>query len=73
MTQQEQLVPIRSVEAGDVVVVSAHRVGEPERVAEILEVLGDEARPHFRVRWEDGREALFYPGSDAIVRHTVPR
>jgi hypothetical protein len=73
MTQQEQQVPVRSVEAGDVVVVSAHRVGEPERVAEILEVLGDAGRPHFRVRWEDGRETLFYPGSDAIVRHTVPR
>jgi hypothetical protein len=73
MTQQEQQVPVRSVEAGDVVVVSAHRVGEPERVAEILEVLGDASRPHFRVRWEDGRETLFYPGSDAIVRHTVPR
>jgi hypothetical protein len=73
MTEQEQKAPIRSVEPGDVVVVAAHRVGEPERIAEIVEVLGDAARPHFRVRWEDGREALYYPGSDAIVRHTAPR
>ena len=35
MSEQEQ-VPIRSVEAGDVVVVAAHRVGEPERIAEIV-------------------------------------
>jgi hypothetical protein len=73
MTKQEQKAPIPSVEPGDVVVVAAHRVGEPERIAEIVEVLGDAARPHFRVRWEDGREALYYPGSDAIVRHTAPR
>jgi len=72
MSEQEQA-PIRSVEAGDVVVVAAHRVGESERVAEIVEVLGDPGRPHFRVRWEDGRVTLFYPGSDAIVRQTVSR
>ena len=72
MSEQQQ-VPIRTVEVGDVIVVAAHRVGEPERTAEIVEVLGDAARPHFRVRWDDGRETIFYPGSDAIVRHAVTR
>ena len=72
MSEQQQ-VPIRTVEVGDVIVVAAHRVGEPERTAEIVEVLGDAGRPHFRVRWDDGRETIFYPGSDAIVRHAVTR
>lgn len=72
MSEQQQ-VPVRSVVPGDVVVVAAHRVGEPERIAEILEVLGDPGRHHFRVRWDDGKESLFYPGSDAIGRHTVSR
>jgi rRNA processing protein Gar1 len=72
MSEQQQ-VPIRAVEVGDVVVVAAHRVGEPERIAEIVEVLGDAGRPHFRVRWDDGRETIFYPGSDAIVRRAVTR
>ena len=39
MSEQQQ-VPVRSVVPGDVVVVAAHRVGEPERIAEILEVFG---------------------------------
>ena len=54
---------------GDVVAIAGHRLGEPERLGEILEVLGGETEPHYRVRWEDGRETLFYPGSDAVIRH----
>lgn len=55
-------------EAGDVLVISGHRVGEAERTAEILEVIGEPGREHFRVRWEDGHESIFYPSSDAFVR-----
>lgn len=54
--------------AGDVVVVHAHHLGEPERLGEILEVLGESGHEHFRVRWEDGHESVFYPGADATVR-----
>ena len=56
------------VEPGDVVAVTGHRVGERERAGEILEVLGDGDHPRFRVRWDDGRESMFYPGSDAVIR-----
>jgi hypothetical protein len=55
-------------QAGDIVEVSPHRVGEAPRTGEILEVLGGAAQPHFRVRWEDGHESIFYPSSDATVR-----
>lgn len=53
--------------------ISGHRVGEPERIGEILELLGEPGHQRFRVRWDDGRETLFYPGSDAIVRHSSRR
>ncbi|HEU4449977.1 MAG TPA: DUF1918 domain-containing protein [Gaiellaceae bacterium] len=55
---------------GDRLVIHAHRVGEPTRDAEILEALGADGGPPFRVRWEDsGAETLFFPGSDAAVEH----
>lgn len=57
----------RAAQAGDMVVITGHRLGEVERTGEILEVLGA-AKPHYRVRWEDGHETVFYPGSDASVR-----
>jgi Domain of unknown function (DUF1918) len=60
-------------EAGDIVVITGHRVGEHEQTGEILEVLGESPREHFRVRWEDGRESTFYPGSDATIRHHARR
>jgi Ala-tRNA(Pro) deacylase len=56
--------------AGDVIVVNPHHLGEPERTGEILDVLGESGHEHFRVRWEDGYESVFYPGSDATVRDT---
>jgi rRNA processing protein Gar1 len=55
---------------GDVVAVTAHHVGESERIGEILEVLGDAEHPHFRVRWEDDRETIFYPSNDSVVRRS---
>ena len=58
---------------GDLVVVSAHRIGEPERVGEILEVLGDPGHERFRVRWDDGHESIFSPSSDAVIRHVTKR
>jgi hypothetical protein len=55
-------------------VVSGHHVGEPERTGEILELLGEPSHQHFRVRWDDdGHESLFYPGSDATIRHPTHR
>jgi len=53
---------------GDVVVIHGHRLGEKERLGEILEVFGAPGHEHFRVRWDDGRESVFYPGNDAIIR-----
>lgn len=56
------------VAAGDRLVVHAHHQGQPERDAEILEVLGADGPP-FRVRWDDGRESIIFPGPDVFVEH----
>lgn len=54
---------------GDLVVVHGHRLGESSRTGEILEVLGGPEHEHYRVRWDDGHESVFTPGSDAVIRH----
>lgn len=57
-----------SAKVGDLVAIHGHHLGEPERLGEILEVLGRPDHLHLRVRWEDDHESIFYPGSDATVR-----
>lgn len=61
-------------QSGDIVTIAGRRVGEVGRTGEILDVLGDPGHQHFRVRWEDGHESVFYPGSDATIRppHGIP-
>jgi hypothetical protein len=55
---------------GDRLVIKGHHVGEPERDAEVLEVLGEDGGPPFLVRWQDdGRVSRFYPSSDAYIEH----
>jgi Ala-tRNA(Pro) deacylase len=53
---------------GDVVAIEGRRVGQAGRSGQILEILGEPGHEHFRVRWEDGHESVFYPGADAVVR-----
>lgn len=55
---------------GDRIIIKGHRVGEHDRNGEVLEVSHSDGSPPYRVRWEDtGHESLFFPGSDAVVRH----
>ena len=50
--------------------IRGHHQGEPERDAEVLEVLGEEGAPPYVVRWQDdGHVSRLYPGSDAYVDH----
>ncbi len=61
-------------EAGDVIVIEGHQVGESRRSGEILEVLGEPGHEHYQVRWDDDRETVFYPSSDATIhRHKTVR
>jgi len=59
-----------SVEVGDRIVIHGHKLGEPSRDCEILEVVGSDGGGPYLVRWgDDGHESLFFPGNDATV-HT---
>ncbi len=55
---------------GDRVVVESERVGQAAREGEIVEVLGSASEVHYRVRWQDGHESIFFPsaGSETIIR-----
>lgn len=55
---------------GDRVVVESERVGQAAREGEIVEVLGSASEVHYRVRWQDGHESIFFPsaGSVTIIR-----
>lgn len=59
---------IHSGRKGDIVVISGHHVGDHERFGEVLDVLGEAEHVHYRVRWDDGEESIFYPSSDATIR-----
>jgi signal recognition particle receptor subunit beta len=48
-------------------------VGVAGKSGEILEVVGEPGHERFRVRWEDGRESIFFPGDDAIIRRPTRR
>ena len=55
---------------GDRIEIRGHRIGEPSRSCEVLEVRGPDGTSPFRVRWDDsGHETIFFPGPDASVHH----
>ena len=54
-------------QVGDRLVVHGSVVGEHGKEGEIIEVRGSDGRPPCLVRYEDGHEALVFPGPDAIV------
>ncbi|MDH4177944.1 MAG: DUF1918 domain-containing protein [Thermoleophilia bacterium] len=62
----------KPVRVGDTIEITGHSVGDAPKTAEILEVLGEPGHEHFRVRWEDGHESIFFPGADAVVRRPKP-
>lgn len=63
----------RQARPGDVVVVHGHALGDHERTGVILEVLGEPGHEHYRVRWDEEHESLYWLGSDASIRAGTPR
>ncbi|MFE7135131.1 DUF1918 domain-containing protein [Streptomyces sp. NPDC057638] len=53
---------------GDKLLVHGRVVGQHDRVAEIVTVLGPDGTPPYRVRFEDGHETVMSPGPDTVVR-----
>jgi uncharacterized protein DUF1918 len=54
---------------GDEIVVDGQHTGDSPRRGEVLEVLQQGGIVHYRVRWDDGHESVFFPSSDARVVH----
>ena len=54
--------------AGDRLCVFGRVVGRGDRRGEIVEVLGQDGAPPYRVRFDDGHESIMTPGPDAVVR-----
>jgi hypothetical protein len=53
---------------GDRLVTHGRVVGAADRTAEVTEVLGPNGTPPYRVRFDDGNEAMVWPGPDTEVR-----
>ncbi|MEU8547439.1 DUF1918 domain-containing protein [Streptomyces roseoverticillatus] len=54
---------------GDHLVVHGRTVGKQDHVVEIVEVLGPNGAPPYRVRAENGHETIMSPGPDSVVDH----
>jgi len=52
---------------GDRIIVQGSKVGQARRDGEIVEVIDTPGPRHYRVRWSDGHESIFFPSSDARV------
>jgi hypothetical protein len=58
---------------GEHLLIHGNKVGAVEHTAEILEVRGEDGGPPYLVRFPDGHETLFFPGSDCTVQHDSGR
>ena len=52
---------------GDRLHVHGRTVGNPDHIAEIIEVRGTDGAPPYLVRYRDGHEGLVFPGPDCVV------
>lgn len=62
----------RGVQAGDLLEVRG-LLGAPSRHGMILEVLGRPEHEHYRVRWDEEHESLFFPSDGEGVHVVHPR
>ncbi|AJT68266.1 DUF1918 domain-containing protein [Streptomyces chattanoogensis] len=54
---------------GDRLVVHGRIVGQHDHTVEIVEVLGTNGDPPYRVRDANGHESIMSPGPDCVVQH----
>jgi hypothetical protein len=53
--------------AGDHIIVETTKLDQARRHGDVLEVLGEGDSEHYRMRWQDGHESIYFPGPDAQV------
>jgi hypothetical protein len=54
---------------GERLLVHGNKVGSVDVTMEIVEVRGEDGAPPYLVRYPDGHEGLFFPGSDCTIEH----
>jgi hypothetical protein len=47
--------------------------GEQLRVGQIVEVLGHPGHEHYRVRWDEEHESIYFPANGAVLVPAEPR
>jgi hypothetical protein len=52
---------------GDQIVIDTTTLDALRRRGEVIEVIGHGEREHYRIRWQDGHESVYFPGPDARV------
>jgi hypothetical protein len=62
-------------QVSDRIIVEGNKVGQGRRDGEIVEVIDAPGPRHYRVRWSDGHESIFFPSSDArvVVKKSQPK
>ena len=51
---------------GDQIVIDTTTL-DALRGGEVIEVIGQGVREHYRIRWQDGHKSVCFPGPDARV------
>lgn len=54
---------------GDRLHIHGRAVGQTEQLAVVIEVHGEGGAPPYLVRYENGHEALVFPGPDCTIEH----
>jgi hypothetical protein len=56
-------------DVGDRLHVHSRSVGKGPQIAEVVAVQGADGAPPYRVRYDDGHEAVVFPGPDCTIEH----
>ena len=57
----------RHAKQGNQIVIDTTTLDALRRRGEVIEVIGQGEREHYRIRWQDGHESVYFPGPDARV------
>jgi len=58
---------VMRAQVGDRLRVHGRTVGQSDHLVEIVEVRGSDGGPPYLIRYDDGHEAVVFPGPDAVV------
>ena len=55
---------------GDMIEVRSRHIDDLVRRGQVLEVRGEDGAPPYLMQWDDNpHKCIYFPGSDAVVRH----